>query len=86
MNLFISGTVQLQVLLRLVWSICPILIWCLEAPIEQGSYMDACYEDSNEFIRTADCRFPVLLVILLIAFNLNRAYGVTASNNVVLLV
>ena len=64
-DLFISGTVPLQVLLRLVWSICPILICCLEAPVEQGSYMDACYVDSNEFICIADCRFPLLFVLLL---------------------
>jgi hypothetical protein len=50
--------------------------------VGQGSYLDARCVDSNEFICNADCRFPVLLILLL---SLNRAYCVTASNIVVVL-
>lgn len=51
--------------------------------MEEGSYVDACYVDSNEFIFIADCRFPALLVLLLIAFSLNTMQCAMISKNFV---
>jgi hypothetical protein len=60
MVLLIPGTVPLWFLLRSVWSVGLVLMWCLEAPVEQGLCemdMEARYMGTNQPIAIADCRF-----------------------------